>query len=110
MGGLNRATPLPSSTPCDSVVHHTDADYAVTSGGASVLLEPDLQGVLADTVVPTDAVFDPQGQVPRTPGTTQGTFAVGLDGSVSYSVPIRLPPGRAGVQPALSLKYSSYAG
>ncbi len=43
-------------------------------------------------------------------GTMSGAFSVGLEGSANYSLPLEVPPGRAGVQPALSLDYSSRAG
>jgi len=40
-------------------------------------------------------------------GTLPGGFSVGPDGSASYSVPIDVPPGTAGMSPKLSLSYSS---
>lgn len=39
-----------------------------------------------------------------------GDFSVGPDGSASYSVAIDVPPGRAGMHPALGLAYSSAGG
>ena len=45
-----------------------------------------------------------------TPGTTDGQLNVGPDGSVAYSIPIRVPPGTAGVEPKLSLAYNSRGG
>lgn len=43
-------------------------------------------------------------------GTTPGTFSVNASGSATYVVPLELPPGRAGVQPELSLMYDSSRG
>lgn len=40
-------------------------------------------------------------------GATAGTFRVAENGQASYSVPISVPAGTAGVTPALSLNYSS---
>ncbi|MYN40409.1 hypothetical protein GTP55_13600 [Duganella sp. FT109W] len=40
-------------------------------------------------------------------GTLPGNLTVGADGAASYSIPIVVPPGTAGVQPELSLNYSS---
>ena len=44
-----------------------------------------------------------------TVGTTAGQGGVS-GGSASYSIPIVLPPGRKGMQPNISLSYSSRAG
>ena len=43
-------------------------------------------------------------------GTLPGAMTVGTDGSGNYTIPIEVPPGRLGMQPALSLTYSSRAG
>ena len=44
------------------------------------------------------------------PGTLAGSFLVGQDGGASYSIPLRVPPGTAGIQPGLALRYDSRAG
>ena len=41
---------------------------------------------------------------------TEGNWTVAPDGSAEYSLPIAVPPGTAGVAPALSLNYSSNNG
>src|SRR4051794_20555064 len=40
-------------------------------------------------------------------GTLTGKLDVGQMGSADYRIPIEIPPGTAGVQPSLSLMYSS---
>lgn len=43
-------------------------------------------------------------------GTLNGEMSVGADGEARYDLPLWLPPGRAGIQPPLSLSYSSRRG
>ncbi|HEY8994639.1 MAG TPA: SpvB/TcaC N-terminal domain-containing protein, partial [Lacunisphaera sp.] len=43
-------------------------------------------------------------------GSLKGSLSVGGDGSASYSIPIDLPKGTAGMEPKLSLNYSSGGG
>ena len=43
-------------------------------------------------------------------GSVGGSFAVSPGGGASYTVPIAVSPGTGGVQPKLSLSYSSQAG
>jgi len=40
-------------------------------------------------------------------GATPGTFSVSESGTPQYTIPIEVPPGRAGVEPALSLQYGA---
>jgi len=42
------------------------------------------------------------------PGRIDGTFEVDANGGATYSIPLRLPPGTAGLQPRLSLVYSNH--
>ncbi|QJQ01774.1 hypothetical protein C798_16490 [Herbaspirillum rubrisubalbicans Os34] len=41
---------------------------------------------------------------------TPGQFQVGESGAATYTIPIQLPPGVGGMEPKLSLNYSSQAG
>jgi RHS repeat-associated protein len=43
-------------------------------------------------------------------GSTPGSFAVTANGAATYTVPLALPPGRAGLAPSLALTYDSNAG
>jgi RHS repeat-associated protein len=43
-------------------------------------------------------------------GRTTGSFAVSPSGSATYTIPIWTPPGPKGVQPSISLNYSSQGG
>jgi hypothetical protein len=43
-------------------------------------------------------------------GATTGQFRVTEGGAAEYRVPVRVPPGIAGMEPRLALTYSSYAG
>jgi hypothetical protein len=58
----------------------------------------------ANTIVPTDTVDG------LAVGRTAGAGGVTSDGAAQYTLPLWVPPGRAGIQPNLSLVYNSRGG
>lgn len=89
------------------------------SGGVGIYIQattPAGVNYLANTVgASTSATaHDPSlsmGTVPSSVvGHTVGSFSVSNTGAATYSVPIVVPPGVAGVQPQLSINYDSHGG
>src|SRR5437868_7006147 len=61
--------------------------------------------------VPADAIVQPDvGTNGISPGTLPGSPNVLPDGTATYSIPLWVAPGRRGIQPELSLEYSSRSG
>jgi RHS repeat-associated protein len=58
--------------------------------------------VPANTILPTEITYG------TVVGTTVGAGEVSQDGAATYNIPLWVPPGRAGLEPNLSLDYSSF--
>ena len=56
------------------------------------------------------AGLSPQAVAGTVAGATPGSFGVDQFGAATYSIPIQIPPGIAGMQPGLSLEYNSHSG
>jgi RHS repeat-associated protein len=67
---------------------------------------------VTEPIMVTDQNGEPQPVVlppappPSLVGAMPGAFSVTEQGSSEYTIPIDVPPGRAGIQPALALKYA----
>jgi RHS repeat-associated protein len=78
--------------------------YGVMIDGTLVTLQPDV----GPPPPPVAQVEPPPG--PRFLGTLTGRLDVGPSGAATYTVPISIPPGIAGMAPNLSLVYNSQGG
>ena len=56
------------------------------------------------------ALFGQISSAATTPGATPSSFSVNESGAATYSIPIAVPPGTAGMEPKLSLSFSSQGG
>jgi hypothetical protein len=98
--GSASATAAPGST-CPNVRH--------TSDGVLVDL-PGLPNQVVDYSTRQPVVATETFAPGLTVGRTDGDFAVTGDGAASYRVKLWTPPGRAGLQPELTLSYHSRTG
>jgi len=101
-------TPSCARTTVDGVT------YLAAAGASAVdrvAIARDPKVVLADTILPTQAVLTSALQGPaHALGTTTGVFDVAADGAATYTVPLAIPAGREGMEPELALAYGSRNG
>jgi Salmonella virulence plasmid 65kDa B protein len=91
----------------------TSAVYSVVAVGkipSIAVAAPSL--VVNPGAIPTSASPIPVGVTPphlgnADAGTLPGSLSVSNNGAATYSIPIDVPPGTAGLKPSLSLNYSS---
>ena len=87
-------------------------NYSYTPSGGTMNAEI-VDPVVTGSVSYNYTVADPETRSLNTSymvGTTNGSFDVNPVGGATYSIPLDLPPGVAGLQPPISINYNSLAG
>jgi RHS repeat-associated protein len=99
-----------------SAIWPTDSTSPTTTAAparfGSKTMQAQTMAPLAPITVPDQTVVSLAGELPAhdaTVGSVAGNAGV-RGGAASYEIPIALPPGRNGMQPNVSLSYSSRAG
>ena len=87
------------------VTHHRG-----TGGSAVITHDWDTVTITVRAVDTGEASGEASQLVRTVAGRVPGTLSVDPTGAASYRIPIAVPPGTAGVEPSLSLSYSSSAG
>jgi len=95
---------------CDGEVDE-DCTVAVCTGEACPPYDPSAEFTTAFADFKANTLLPSPTRMPAAAvGAMAGELHITLDGAAEYEVPIAVPPGRRGMQPALSLKYSSRQG
>ncbi len=106
MLGAASATALASGPTCGG-----DGGSSVEVAGRLIDLHQadvvSLDTAIVSSAATTEGSDLPPGQFRTTLGRTPGYFSTASDGGANYTVPLWVPDGRAGMQPSLSLSYSS---
>ncbi|MDX8339759.1 FG-GAP-like repeat-containing protein [Draconibacterium sp. IB214405] len=87
-------------------------NYSYTPSGGTMTAEI-VDPVVTGSVSYNYTVVDPETRSLNTSymvGTTNGSFNVNPVGGATYSIPLDVPPGVAGLQPSISINYNSLAG
>jgi hypothetical protein len=88
------------------------ANYSYSPNGGTLTAEI-LNPVVAGNVTYNFNIVDPETRELNTSylvGSTSGAFQVNPMGEATYTIPIEVAPGVAGLQPSLSLTYNSHSG
>jgi RHS repeat-associated protein len=87
-------------------------NYSYTPSGGTMTAEI-VEPVVAGNVSYNYTIVDPETRSLNTSysvGTTSGSFNVNALGGATYTIPIDVAPGVAGLQPSLALTYNSFSG
>lgn len=82
----------------------------VIGSWAGFMIQRDARNLTANLNIWDEVLYEGDEEKGVTPGTIPGTFTVDSFGQAQYSMPIQIPPGTRGMEPQLSITYSSDGG